>query len=326
MKNEPKQIKRICIFGAGGVGGFFGGKMAFAVNGDPELDYEIYFVARGEHLRKIRENGLILETAGVEPLVCKPALAVDDFAKLPPVDLVLITVKSYDLEDAIRGMAAHIGRKTMIIPLLNGIDIYRRIREGLPQGLVFPGCVYQSGFVAEPGKVVHLSGDLIIYGKDPGHLEAVPEEVFKLFRDTGIHYRWMDDPNPAIWEKFIFIAAFGLITADSGKTVREVMADSRLREYTREIMHEITRIATAEWINLPDNVVSESLAKGNSVAFNLKTSLQRDVEQRKKFNEADLFGGTILRLGRKHGIATPVTETIYHYIKNVTDSPRPEYF
>ena len=309
-------VKRVCIYGIGGVGGTFGGKMANSAQ-IINSDYEIYFVARGEHLQKIRDRGLILESSPYGTLVCQPTLATDNFAELPRMDLILVAVKSYDLDDCIGRIANHIDDQTMIIPLLNGVDIYQRIRRILSKGIVLPGCVYVGAYIQEPGKVIHSSGDLLIFGKDPQYPGITPEGIFKLFEDTGINYRWLDNPYPAIWEKYIFIAAFGLVTAYSGKSIGEVLAEKELKETVRQIMAEINSIAAREGVQLKDSIVADTLEKASKFPYDLKTSLQRDIEQKKQRNEIDIFGGSLIRLGQKHHIPTPVTEKVCHEIQKL---------
>ncbi len=324
MNGEELGIKRVCVYGIGGVGGVFGGKMANVLN-SVEPNCEIYFVARGEHLQKIRKDGLILESAQYGTLICKPVQVTDNFAELPSMDLILMCVKSYDLDDAIRHISGYINEHTIIIPLLNGVDIYQRIRKTLSKGIVLPGCVYVGAYIAEPGKVNHSGGDLLIFGKDPRYPEIVPVAVIGLFKDTNINFRWFDNPYPAIWEKYLFIAAFGLVTAYSGKSIGEVMDDNELRDIVGRIMYEIYAIAIQEGVQLRDTIVTDSLEKAYQF-HELRTSLQRDVEQKKQHNESDLFGGSIIRLGQQHGIPTPVTEMVYQYIQNFCNNPAPEYF
>lgn len=309
-------LKRVCIYGIGGVGGAFGGKMANSAK-IINSDYEIYFVARGEHLQKIRDQGLILESSQYGTLVCKPDLATDNFAELPRMDLILVAVKSYDLDDCIGQISNNINDQTMIIPLLNGVDIYQRIRRILSKGIVLPGCVYVGAYIQEPGKVIHSSGDLLIFGKDPQYPENTPEAVFKLFDDTGINHRWFDNPYPAIWEKYIFIAAFGLVTAYSGKSIGEVLAEKELRETVTQIMVEIHSLAVQEGVELKDSIVADTLEKASKFPYELKTSLQRDIEQKKQRNEIDIFADSIILMGQKYNIPTPVTEKAYHDIRKL---------
>lgn len=140
--------------------------------------------------------------------------------------------------------------------------------------------------------------------------------LLTFFENIGINYQFAHDPFPAIWEKFMFIAAYGLVTAQTGKTVGEVFVDEESKDCIQSIMGEIASIAKRKKIELPENIIANSMAKGKQFPFNTKTSYQRDVEQTGRKNESDLFGGAIIRQGRTLGIPTPVTESIYSKIKN----------
>jgi len=131
-----------------------------------------------------------------------------------------------------------------------------------------------------------------------------------------LNFKWNDDPFPAIWEKYIFIAAFGLVTVYADKTLRGVMEDSELQELVRKVMAEILSIAKKKNITLPESIIEKSIAKANHFPHETKTSYQRDVESRGKMNEGDLYGGTIIRAGETLGIATPVTKIIYSQIQH----------
>ena len=309
-------IKIICIYGIGGVGGFFGGKIANEIL-KGKKDYEVHFVARGEHLRQIQTNGLILNTPEGKGIVCKPTRAVENFAQLPEADLIFVCVKSYDLQVAMKDISENCKNDAYIIPLLNGVDIYDRVREYLNDGIVFPACVYVGTAIEKPGTVTQSGGYGIIHlGKDPRHTEEIPNDLLAFFDEMGIKYQWYENSLPAIWEKFIFIAGFGLYTAYSGKVFGEIMSDENSKQEVRNVMSEIVVLAKAEGIELGETIVENSLNKANNFTFDTKTSYQRDVEQKGKKNEGDLFGGTIIRLGKKHNISTATTERLYNAIKN----------
>jgi 2-dehydropantoate 2-reductase len=155
--NPKTKIIKICIYGTGGIGGFFGGQMAYNLEKNGDKATEIYFIARGEHLRKIQEKGLVLKTPQKD-MVVHPTLSVPDFKELKTPDLVLICVKGYDLEEAVSEISKNINKNTIIIPLLNGIDIYHRIREKLDYGIILPACVYVGTHIEKPGVVTQSGG------------------------------------------------------------------------------------------------------------------------------------------------------------------------
>jgi 2-dehydropantoate 2-reductase len=316
MTDNLPAIKRICVYGVGGVGGYFGGRLAYRIQRGTGLGYEIYFIARGPHLNAIRIKGLKVITP-MKTFIAKPNLAADDIRRIPDPDLILICVKSYDLDVAVRKLKPKVNENTVIIPLLNGMDIYDRIRAQLESGIVLPACVFIGTHIQSPGIIKQNGGDgTIIFGKDPQHPDFTAQNVKDFFSRMGINYKWNDDPFPAIWEKYIFIAAFGLITVHTGKTLGEIMEDTEARETVRAIMSEVCALAKAKGISLPPNITESSIDKANKVPRETKSSYQRDVESGRRSNEGDLYGGTIIRMGEALGVPTPVTKSIYYEIQH----------
>ena len=309
-------IKNICIFGVGSVGGVFGGKIAKAISQEIDTDRKVFFIARGEHLEEIKRNGLILNTPEESGIVCKPTLATDNIAEIPQPDLYLLCVKGYDLDDATLAIKTNIGTHTLVIPLLNGVDIYERIRKNMPKGIVLPGCVYIGALLERPGVVTHAGGPgLIAFGKDPNYPDFDPTGIINFFNDMGIQFTWSDDAAYAQWQKFVFIAGYGLVTAYTAKTFGEILSDSKLKELVRKVMEEIAAVAKKKGVPLAETIVADSLQTGSNFPPETKTSFQRDVEAKGKRHEGDLFGGTIIRLGKELGVPTPVTESIYANIE-----------
>ena len=309
-------LKNICIFGVGSVGGVFGGKIAHAVAQEKDTDRKVFFIARGAHLEEIKRNGLILNTPEERGILCKPTLATDNIAEIPQPDLYLLCVKGYDLDDATLAIKTNIGTHTLVIPLLNGVDIYERIRKNMPKGIVLPGCVYIGALLERPGVVTHAGGPgLIAFGKDPHLPDFDPTGIVNFFNDMGIQFTWSDDASSAQWQKFVFIAGYGLVTAYTAKTFGEILSDSKLKELVRRVMEEIAAVAKKKGVPLADSIVADSLQTGSNFPPETKTSFQRDVEAKSTRNEGDLFGGTIIRLGKELGVPTPVTESIYANIE-----------
>lgn len=308
-------IRKVCIFGVGGIGGFFGGRMADRINANDDLDQEVYFIARGKHLEAIRQDGLTVNTPK-ETIVGRPTAATDDVDEVPDPDLFLLCVKGYDLDEAVEAIGPKVHPETMIVPLLNGADIYDRIRAKLDNGIVFPACVYVGTHIQSPGVISQSGGDgRILFGKDPRFPEFGGDSVIRFFEEMGLVFQWNDDPFPAIWTKYIFIAAYGLATVYTGKTVGGILADPGANRLTRDIMHEIKSIADKKGIDLPATIIDESMGKGSIFPFETKTSYQRDVETKGRLNEGDLYGGTIIREGESLGVPTPVTKSVYSEIQ-----------
>ncbi len=310
MTVRPEKSLHLCVFGVGGVGGYFGGRLARWLAGQTSPAWQVHFVARGAHLAAIKSSGLVLNTPEAR-FVCRPTSASEDLRDLPAPDVVLTCVKSYDLDEALRQVAGHCHADTVVIPLLNGVDIHARIRAHLPEARVLPACVFVGTHLDRPGEVSQRGGDgAIVVGSDPDHPGFLPEDFLALLGDARVRYRWCDDARPAVWEKFVFIAAFGLVTAASRMSLGEVLGDERLLADVRGIMNEVVVLAEREGVALDPQAISNAMVRATGFPFETRTSFQRDIEGGGP-NEGDLFGGTILRLGKQVGVATPTTHRVY---------------
>jgi len=308
----------VCLIGVGGVGGYFGGKLAHTFSSNPDSSVNIFFVARGNHLEAIKKNGLVLKSPEFGSMTCRPKLATERISDLPEIDIFLIAVKGYDLAGVAVSIRNQIKENTVLIPLLNGADIQERLRNKIKTGIILPACVYISSYVEEPGIIVHIGKPgKIIFGRDQDHPDTIPNEIFKVFEKSSIDYEWKDDANPAIWEKYIFIASLGLISACYNRTLGEILEEPSLKEEVIGIMNEIYSIVLKKNIRLPDGIVDLSLKKAAMFPRDTQTSLQRDIHQKKGKNELELFGGTIIDLGKKMGIPTPTTKKIYRELEGV---------
>jgi 2-dehydropantoate 2-reductase len=299
----------ICFFGVGGVGGYFGALLTKKFKNE----HDIYFIARGKHKDAIRLNGLILKKEGGEELITvSPKLCTDTLEQVPICDIVFLSVKAYDLSNASKEISKIVNDKTIILPLLNGVDIYERIRAHLKTGIVLPSCVYVGTHIESPGVIYQKGGSCkISLGYDPDFMEFYPTSLLSLLESSEIDFTWEDNVKIPIWSKFMFIAAYGLVTATYEKTLGEIMEDSELARLTKSIMREIEEIAKGLKISLNSNIVEESFLKAKQFPYETKTSFQRDVELKGKVNEGDVFGGALIRYGQLLGLPTPNIKTTY---------------
>jgi 2-dehydropantoate 2-reductase len=306
----------VCVIGVGGVGGYFGGKLAHTFSSKPDSSASIFFVARGKHLEAIKKSGLILKSPEFGSMICRPVLATDRIDDLPPIHIFLICVKGYDLMAVATSIRDRIRQDTMMIAPLNGADIQERLRGKIKTGMILHSCVYVSSYIEEPGVVVHIGNPgRVIFGKDPDHPDYIPHEIFGLFEKSSIAYEWKEDANPAIWEKYMFIASFGLVSARYYRTLGEILEEPSLKREVIWIMNEIYSIALKKAIRLPDGIVELSLKKATMFSPDTQTSLQRDIHQKRGKSELELLGGTIIDLGKELGISTPTTQKIYRELE-----------
>jgi 2-dehydropantoate 2-reductase len=317
----------IAVVGVGGVGGYFGGKMALAAvaptaesRGEPASfagletlpqfpyqQFRIFFIARGAHFEAIRSSGLILNEGEKRGQICRASAVVPTPASLGvDIDVWFLCVKSYDLAEALASISPLVKRQTLIVPLLNGVDIYRRVRSVVLDGRVLPACVYVGTHIEAPGVVTQNGGDgKILLGEDPLVPGEVPQSLMDVLHASGIQFEISFHIRKRIWEKFLFIATFGLLTAGFDQTLGGVLDSPELSLRAHRIVREIETLAKKEGVNLEGDVLQLVLARARSFPPNSKTSLQRDVETKGRCNEGDLYWGTLLRLGEKWGVDVP---------------------
>ncbi|MFC3757990.1 ketopantoate reductase family protein [Chryseobacterium tructae] len=306
--------KHIVIIGLGGVGGYFG----FKINQVNEASgkYKVSFIARGETYNKVKENGLILLSQEHPNDRTHPNAIEQNISDIKNPDLVLICVKEYDLENVCRQLKEVITKDTILLPMMNGADIYDRIRNIIPEHVILPTCIYVASHIKERGIVEHKgkTGKMIL-GKDPEHFSSDVAWVVDLLKESKIDFDFKDNSLTDIWTKFIFIASFGLVTAKHNSSIGTVCTDEKQKHEATEIMKEIKQIADKKEIYLVEDIIAKTFEKASTFPFQTPTSLQLDIHSGKKENELELFAGAVLKYGKDLQVDTPFTQKIYNEIK-----------
>jgi len=299
---------RIAVVGIGGVGGYYGGKLALAYAGSRK--HEIVFIARGEHLEAIRRNGLRLITPDGE-YTAVPNVATDNPEEAGILDLVLFCVKSYGLEDAARSLAGSVSKGSVILPLLNGVDITERLKALLPDCDVLNGCVYIGASIEAPGVVQHKGGSgQLIFGPDRSDDVEKFRYIEGLLKEAGIPAELATDAVLPVWTKYIFIDPLASLTARLGKTFGAILENEGERELLAGLMREVESVARAKGVNFPADIVNLTIQKAAGFPYATRTSFQLDYEKGRQ-TEIDIFAGYIVKAGKESGIATPLHERIY---------------
>ncbi|MGX5683081.1 ketopantoate reductase family protein [Chryseobacterium cucumeris] len=306
--------KHIVVVGLGGVGGYFGFKIN--QNNETTEKYTISFVARGETHEKVKENGLTLLSPEHSNSHTRPDDILQNISEIKNPDLVLICVKEYDLENVCKQLQEVINKDTVLLPMMNGADIYDRIRKIIPEHTILPTCIYVASHIKERGVVEHKgkAGKMIV-GRDPEHFSAPVEWITELLSESKIDFDFKDNSLSDIWTKFIFIASFGLVTAKHNSSIGTVCTDEQQQKEASEIMKEIKQIADKKGIYLQEDIIAKTFEKASTFPFETPTSLQLDINSGKKDNELELFAGAVLKYGAETAVETPFTQKIYTEIK-----------
>jgi 2-dehydropantoate 2-reductase len=308
--------KHIAVLGLGGVGGYFG----FKINQENEASkkYKISFVARGETYQKVKENGLVLLSPEHSVNLTYPDTVQQYISDVKDPDLVLICVKEYDLENICQQLKGVISKDTVLLPMMNGADIYERIRKIIPGNTILPTCIYVASHIKEKGMVEHKgkAGKMII-GRDPEHFSADVDWIVEMLKESKIDFDFKDNSLTDIWTKYTFIASFGLVTAKHNSSIGAVCSDENQKKEATEIMKEIKKIADKKMIVLDEDIIQKTFEKAATFPFETPTSLQLDVNSGKENNELELLGGAILEFGKELRIDTPFTQKVYNEIKSL---------
>lgn len=303
---------KIVIVGLGGVGGYFGGFLAKQYVG--KSDVEVYFIARGEHLRKVQENGLTLVTEN-ETFVIHPTLATDDIREVGLANYVIMSPKSYDLNSTIEQIKPCVGTDTVILPLLNGIDNSERIRKLLPTTEVWDGCCYIVAKILETGVVGNVGSiHRIVFG----YLNRTTDRLLafeKMLKDAGIEIRFYDTILTEIWKKFFFISTSASLTSYFDVSYGEIIADPTRKQVLIDFSSELVQVAISEGINIDNSEIERLIHQFEKLPIGTTTSMHRDF-QAKKNTEVDTLTGIVVELARKHGIAVPLYSKVYNELKS----------
>ncbi|TGD59780.1 ketopantoate reductase family protein [Flavobacterium humi] len=311
------RTKNITIIGLGGVGGYFGFKLAQSNKNNP--DSEITFAARGETYEIVKENGLTLLSEEAAEAVIQPDHLISSLSDIKePAHLILVCVKEYDLERVCHEIKDKVTGDTILIALMNGADIYDRVRKIITTGTILPACVYVASHIKTKGIVEHKGATgKIILGKDPHNKNTEAEWVIKLLKDSGADVIYKEDNFADIWTKFFFIASFGMVSARYNSSIGQICEEGPLKERARKIMEEIKAITDNLIIGIPSDIIEKTFEKAESFPYGTPTSLQLDVNAGKERNELDLFAGAIINYGTKLNTDTSETQLISNEIKGL---------
>jgi 2-dehydropantoate 2-reductase len=302
---------RIGVVGIGGVGGYFGGKLAREYKNSPE--HEIIFIARGEHLKAIQEKGLQLLTCEGD-YVARPRLATDNPTEAGIFDLIFFCTKSYSLERSAQQFSACINKNTVVIPLLNGVNSAERLRAVLPQANVLSGSVYIITHIEKPGVIHQEDGACILtFGTDDESAKKY-QYILDILLQAKINALLTNKISEVLWTKYLLMCPLASLMSATNKTYGAVWADSSLRKKARDMMLEVAAVAKARHVFLPENAVDKLMEMVASFGHNSKTSMQLDRENGRQ-TEIDALTAYLCKAGRESSIPTPLHDEIYAQLR-----------
>ena len=298
---------RILILGTGGLGGYFGARLAAS-------GADVTFIARGEHLKAMRANGLRIEST-LGNLLLKPVTATDDPAAAGVVDLVMIGVKLWDTESATEAAAPAVGPDTAVVSFQNGVDAVDLLADKFGRQRVLGGIAHIAAVIEAPGVIRH-NGKLqrLTFGELDGRRSARVERLLAQCQKAGIDTAVSDHVERSIWEKFILIVGLSGMTTLTRLPIGPIREDPLTRELLADTMREAASVGVAKGAALGTDAAEKQLAFLDTVPYDMIASMLGDLRRGNRLELPWLSGG-VVRLGERLGVATPANRFVYAALK-----------
>ena len=298
---------KIVVMGSGGVGGYFGARLA--ANGA-----DVTFIARGEHLAALRRDGLKVLSANGD-LTVKPVKATDDPASVGHADLVMIAVKLWSTDDAARTIAPMMGPNSAVVSWQNGVVAEDILIKHYGKERVIGGVSNIAALIEAPGVIRH-NGTMarLIFAELNGKPSKRIDAFAALCKQANIDHVVSDDINRAIWQKFIFLASFSGVTCATRLSIGPIRTDPETRAMLKAALGEVVAIGRAKGVSLPDDQVEQSLTWADNLPPTMVASMLGDLNRGNRL-ELPWLSGNVVKLGEELGVATPVHKFIFTVLK-----------
>jgi 2-dehydropantoate 2-reductase len=295
---------KIAMMGSGGVGGFFGGRLAHA-------GYDVSFVARGAHLAALRERGLLIESQAHGDLRVPKVRATDDPAEIGPVDVVIMSVKLWDTEAAIRQMRPMLKTGTAVLSLQNGVIKDDILRRELGEAPVMGGVCYVATTIARPG-VILQTGTMqrVVIGEYDGRASERSRTLHEALGKSGANAELSTDVRRAIWEKYAFLVGISATTTAMRTTIGPIRKNPRSRAFLLEIFRETVAVGRAHGIALPADYADACLARADGLPEEMTASMAHDLQRGNRL-EVEWLSGGVAQLGAAAGVPTPCNRAVW---------------
>nr|WP_321452813.1 2-dehydropantoate 2-reductase [uncultured Carboxylicivirga sp.] len=296
---------RIAIIGTGGVGGYFGAKLAQAGN-------QVTFLARGEHLKAIKNNGLVVKSIDGDFEV-KNVLATDTITEINSPDLVIVAVKAWQIKDVRDDIAKILHVESIVLPLQNGVMAAEELSEVINPTHVLSGLCRIISKIDEPGIINHLGvKPEIVFGELDKSQTPRMEVLKQLFDNAGIANKASHDIEADVWKKFISICVSALL-AVTKTTYGEMCQIKETRQMMLDLLNEIYALSQEKGVNIKPDFIDKTVKFIDSFPYTSTSSLTRDVWAGKP-SEIEYQNGTVVKMAKEYGVKVPVNQFVYSCI------------
>lgn len=304
---------QIVVVGTGGVGGYFGGRLALAGN-------DVTFIARGKHLEAILKKGLKVKSVLGE-FTIKPAKGTSDLSAVKYADLVLVCTKAWQVKEIAKSIAPFINNETMVMPTQNGVLATNELAEFIPPQNIISGLCRVFSLIESPGVINHMGIDpTIVFGETNNEKTERSAWLKYTFETAGISNIWAENIETEIWKKFLMICSSALL-AVTKTNYGELRTLPETRSMLFNLYSEIYEVALAAGINLDSTIVEKTMKAVDTFPPNSTSSLTRDVWEGKP-SEIEYQNGTVVKLGERYNVPTPVNRFVYQSILPMENKAR----
>lgn len=294
---------RIAVFGVGGVGGYFGWRLA-------QAGENVTFVARGDHFKALQTNGLKMDTPDGASTVL-PVKTEGDPAAVGHVDAVILGVKAWQVTDAAHAIRPMIGPDTLVLPLQNGVDAPAELATILGPEHVFGGLCYIVALKIGPGHIRHAGMEpKVIFGELDNTLSERARRLQAAFSNAGVNVEIPADIQVAMWRKFLFIATLSGVAAVTRAPAGIVRSVPETRLMLEGVAKEGAAVAKALGVDLGVDAVDLTMTLIDRLPADATASMQRDIMEGRPSELASQCGA-VARLGLETGVPTPLNSFIY---------------
>ena len=297
---------KVAVIGAGGVGGYFGGLLARA-------GHEVTFIARGRHLRAIKEDGLRVESQ-LDGTFTVPGNATSNSSDVGEQDLVIFAVKMYHNSDAIASVAPLIGSETVVLTLQNGIDNGDILAEAIGEDHVMIGSAYMEGRISEPGVVTQGGPGIAAFGEMNVGISRRGENLLQRFQEVGWRVNLHENMPGMLWKKFAYIAGSAAVCAAANCVYEEMRTKPETRQLIRDAIEEVLAVGRAHGAPIMPDSLAWAMDSLDRFPGQGRASMAKDFTDQRPV-ELEGLTGTVVRMAQKLEVPTPVNNFLYAILK-----------
>jgi 2-dehydropantoate 2-reductase len=302
----------ILIAGIGAIGGYYGGKLAHHYHHNPNV--RVSFLGRGENLNAIRKHSLQLQTTSGN-FVAEPYRISDQAGDLPVPDFILLAVKSYSLEEVALHLKNSVGKETIIISLLNGIDPVERLKKIFTHQQVAYGCVYAISVLQEPGLITQSGTVDQIYFGIPEKTDERLVQFESVLQQAGVNAILTFDILQEIWKKFSFLSPVAAVTTYTNSSLGEIRENPEKLNLLKSLMNELLSLSRMKSISLPEDIIERNLNIISAQPHESTSSMHRDAQQHHR-TELETLIGYVVREAEVLHLDVPVYRKLYGELKS----------